>query len=186
MSTTRIRRIINKGRKALNHADLPEKELNRFSEVYLTVYTHAMKKGQTHRAALSYCWNVYADQAPDLAKKIVKNMMRNKMSLNKKALRQMIIKEMTEGDVIDITDFRRRPVTQEFEPDEIESQQDYDGFISEMHNQLTGFMSDSASQLTPKQTEFLDNILDMLEEELGIDEEEGIDFDEDEDFEDDL
>ena len=47
-------------------------------------------------------------------------------------------------------------------------------------------MNEGFADLTPEQSTFLDNILDMLEEELGIDEEEGIVFDEDEDFEDDL
>ena len=98
----------------------------------------------------------------------------------------MIIKEMLEGDVVNITDFRKQPAQPELGDEVGETQQGYDGFLSEMHNQLINFMNEGFADLTPEQSTFLDNILDMLEEELGIDEEEGIVFDEDEDFEDDL
>ena len=113
-------------------------------------------------------------------------MLRSKMSLNKKTLRKMIIKEMIEGDVVNISDFRKQSAPQEPDFEEVETKQGYNGFLSEMHNQLIDFMNESFKDLTPEQSMFLDNILDMIEEELGIDEEEGIDFDEDEDFEDDF
>jgi len=186
MRSMRIHRIIDNGRNSLKKASLSDKEIKRFSEIYATVYGHARKKGQTHQAALKYCWNVYSEQAPDIAKKIIRNTARSKMGLNKQSLRKMIIKEMLEGDVVNITDFRKQPAQPELGDEVGETQQGYDGFLSEMHNQLINFMNEGFADLTPEQSTFLDNILDMLEEELGIDEEEGIVFDEDEDFEDDL
>ena len=183
-----ISRILRKGAAALSRKKCSQKEHKRFAEIYSTVYHHAKKKGQTHNAALDYCWNVYAEQAPEAEKRIIKNIVRPKMKLNKHNLRQMIIKEMVEGDVINMADFKQKAI----DPDPVvdSPEQGYEGFLSEIHTQIIDFMNDDFASLNADQQVFLDNILDMIESELGMEDEEGIDFgndeDEDEDLEDDL
>lgn len=100
----------------------------------------------------------------------------------------MIIKEMVEGDVINMSDFNQKAI----DPDPVvdSPEQGYEGFLSEIHTQIIDFMNDDFASLNADQQVFLDNILDMIESELGMEDEEGIDFgndeDEDEDFEEDI
>jgi len=179
-----ISRILRKGVNALNRKKCSQKEHKRFSEIYSTVYHHARKKGQTHNAALDYCWNVYAEQAPKTEKRIIKNIVSPKMKLNKQDLRQMIIREMVEGDVINMSDFKQKAI----DPDPIvdNPEQSYEGFLSEIHTQIIDFMNEDFESLNSDQQIFLDNILDTIETELGMEDEKEIDFGNDEDFENDL
>lgn len=185
-SKSRISRLVSIGRHVLNKQNVSNKEVKRFTEIYTTVYHHARKKGQAHKAALRYCWNVYAEQAPEAEKRIIKNIVSPKMKLNKQNLRQMIIREMVEADVINMSDFKQKAI----DPDPAvgNSEQDFESFLSEIHTQIIDFMNDDFASLNSDQQVFLDNILDTIETELGMEDEEGIDFgnDEDEDFEDDL
>ena len=73
-SKSRISRLVSIGRHVLNKQNVSNKEVKRFTEIYTTVYHHARKKGQAHKAALRYCWNVYAEQAPEAEKRIIKNI----------------------------------------------------------------------------------------------------------------
>jgi hypothetical protein len=181
MRSMRIHRIINNGRNSLKKASLSDKEIKRFSEIYATVYRHARKKGQTHKAALSYCWNVYAGQAPEAEKRIIKNIMSHKMKLDKQDLRQMIIREMVEADVINMSDFKQKAI----DPDpEVAPAAVFDAFISEMHNQIISFMEESFEELNVDQQGFLDEILDSIEDRLGMEEEAGFDVSSFEDEED--
>jgi len=187
MRSMRIHRIINNGRNSLKKASLSDKEIKRFSEIYATVYRHARKKGQAHKAALRYCWNVYAEQAPEAEKRIIKNIMSHKMKLNKQDLRQMIIREMVEADVINMSDFKQKAIDPD--PTVDGGERGFESFLSEIHTQIIDFMDDDFASLSSDQQVFLDNMLDGIEAELGMEDEEGIDFgneeDEDEDFDED-
>jgi hypothetical protein len=180
-SKSRISRLVSIGRHVLNKQNVSNKEVKRFTEIYTIVYRHARKKGQAHKAALRYCWNVYAKQAPEAEKRIIKNIMSHKMKLNKQDLRQMIIREMVEADVINMSDFKHKAI----DPDpEVAPAAVFDAFISEMHNQITSFMEESAEDLDSDQQLFLDELLDNIEDRLGIGEEDGFDTSSYEDEED--
>ena len=174
------------GLAALHKRKTSSKELKRFEEIYTTVYRHARKKGQSHKDALKYCWNVYSSQAPNAESAIIKKATGRKMKLNKQNLRQMIIREMLEGDVVNMSDFKQKTI--EPDPEVGGEQQGYESFLSEIHTQLIDFMNDDFETLNSDQQVFLDNILDMIEGELGMEDEEGIDFGDDEEgeYEDDL
>ena len=101
-----INQLVKLGLRRLNSAGKSAHELRRFSEIYNTVYHHARKKGQSHRTALRYCWNVYSDQAPIDACLLIRPIMRQKTKLSKTNLRKMIIKEMIKANVINIADFK--------------------------------------------------------------------------------
>ena len=184
-SKSRISRLVFIGRHVLNKQNVSNKEVKRFTEIYTTVYRHARKMGQAHKAALRYCWNVYAEQAPEAEKRIIKNIVSPKMKLNKQNLRQMIIREMVEADVINMSDFKQKAIDPD--PTVDGGEQGFESFLSEIHTQIIDFMDDDFASLNSDQQVFLDNILDTIETELGMEDEEGIDFgnDEDEDFEDD-
>jgi len=188
-----INRILRKGAAALHRQKSSSKELKRFEEIYTTVYRHARKKGQSHKDALKYCWNVYSSQAPNSERAIIKKVTGRKMKLSKQNLRQMILKEMLEGDIINMSDFKQKSMEPEAEVESDE--QGYEGFLSEIHTQLIDFMTDDFKTISSDQQVFLDSILDMIEDELGMEDEEEIDFggddympsedgdfDEDEDF----
>lgn len=185
---SRISRLIVIGRHVLNKQNAHNKEVKRFTEIYTIVYRHARKKGQAHKAALRYCWNVYAEQAPEAEKRIIKNIMSHKMKLNKQDLRQMIIREMVEADVINMSDFKQKAIDPD--PTVDGGEQGFESFLSEIHTQIIDFMDDDFASLSTDQQVFLDNLLDGIETELGMEDEEGIDFgneeDEDEDFDEDL
>jgi hypothetical protein len=102
------------------------------------------------------------------------------MKLNKQNLRQMIIREMLEGDVINMSDFKQKTI----EPDPVvgAEQRSYESFLSEIHTQLIDFMNDDFESLNSDQQVFIDSVLDMIEDELGMDNEEEIDFGEDDDM----
>jgi hypothetical protein len=189
-----INRILRKGADALHKQKASSKEHKRFKEIYTTVYRHARKKGQSHKDALKYCWNVYSSQAPNAERAIIKKVTGRKMKLNKQNLRQMILKEMLEGDIVNMSDFKQKTMDPEAE---VESDgQGYESFLSEIHTQLIDFMTDDFKTISSDQQVFLDSILDMIEDELGMEDEEeidfggddymsseeGEDFDEDEDF----
>jgi len=180
-----INKIVRKGIVALKKRKVPVKEVKRFADIYKTVYRHARKKGQTHKNALSYCWNVYEEQAHSTSKKIIKSVVTSepKMKFEQKSLRNMILKEMLEGEVINFSNYSKEPPTQELE--DVADDSPYNAFLSEMHNQMMSFINEEFDNMTPEQVSFLDEILDSIESVLGIDEE-GIDFDgdEEEDFED--
>jgi hypothetical protein len=175
-----INRILKRGAAALHRHKSSSKELKRFEEIYTTVYRHARKKGQSHKDALKYCWNVYSSQAPDTERSIIKKVTGPKMKLNKQNLRQMIIREMLEGDVINMSDFKQKTI----EPDPVvgAEQRSYESFLSEIHTQLIDFMNDDFESLSSDQQVFIDSVLDMIEDELGMDNEEEIDFGEDDDM----
>lgn len=173
--------ILRKGVVALKNHKQEAKEVDRFVDIYKTVYKHARKKGQKHKKALTYCWNVYSEQAPSTAKKIIMSVVSGgpKMKNEQKNLRKMILKEMLEGEIIKMSDFRQQQQTQEPKPDT----STFESFLSEMHHQMIMFMEEEFDNMTPEQVNFLDGILDSVEDILGI-EEEGIDFDDDDEFED--
>jgi hypothetical protein len=96
-------------------------------------------------------------------------------------LRQMIIREMVEADVINMSDFKQKAI----DPDpEVAPAAVFDAFISEMHNQIISFMEESFEELDVDQQGFLDEILDSIEDRLGMEEESGFDVSSFEDEED--
>jgi hypothetical protein len=181
MRSTRINHLIKKGLSSLRTSSLSKKEQKRFSDIYKTVYRHARRKGQTHKQALNYCWNVYADQAPSQAKSIIKHIVSEQMRIDRKQIRKMIM-EALEGEVVNLADYRPsdEPVVADPEMSETLT---YDSFLSEMHSQIHDFVEDNFESLSPEQQVFLEEMLDTVEDELGIaeEDEEGFDFgDEDE------
>lgn len=174
MQNQPITRLLKKGLAALHRHKSSSKELKRFEEIYSTVYHYARKKGQSHKDAIKYCWNVYSLQAPKSERMIIKKVTGRKMKLNQKNLRQMILKELAEGDIVNMSDFKKKPVNPASSVGG--SAQEYESFLSEIHTQLIDFMNDEFETLNTDQQSFLDNILDMIEDELGIEDEEEIDF----------
>lgn len=175
-----IGKVIRKGLVGLKNGKTRSKELRRFKEIYQTVYRHARKKGQTHKQALNYCWNVYSEQAPHKEKSIVRNALRNANMITKNKLRDMIIQEMrqvSEGDVIQMSDYvppAEIPTVEEGTPFEM--------FLSKIHTDMLDFMEDNFETMSPEEGNFLDELLDSIEDVLGISEEEGIDASDDDDF----
>ncbi len=175
-----IERVINQHIRALKKHKAPLKEKKRLRDVYKTVYKHAINKGQSHREALAYCFNVYKMHAPMHLSKIVKEAQDTMMLIRSKSLKEMIRQElmnMHEGDVINLNAYK-----QQSEPEvEASPASEFDAFISEMHNQIIGFMEESADELNADQQIFLEEILDNIEDRLGIEHDDGFD---DSDFED--
>ena len=169
-----IEKVIIRNISALKKHKAPLKEKKRLREVYKTVYRHAINKGQSHRSALTYCFNVYAMHAPTHLIKIVKKAQDTMMRIQSKSLKEMIRQEimnMAEGDVINLNAYKQQS---ELDP-EVSSASEFDAFISEMHNQIIGFMEESSDNLDADQQSFLEEILDNIEDRLGIEDEDGFD-----------
>lgn len=181
-----IERVINHHIRALKLHKAPLKEKKRLREVYKTVYNHARRKGQSHKEALTYCFNVYTMYAPKHLIKIVKEEQESMMRIKSKNLKEMIRQElmnMREGDVVDFKTYKKavEPIT----PDpEVSPAAPFDAFISEMHNQIINFLEESFDDLDVDQQTFLDEILDSIEDRLGMEEEAGFDVSSFEDEED--
>jgi len=175
----KIGRVINKGLRALRQAKVSSKESKRFIKIYNAVYKHATKKGQTADEALKYCWNVYSEQAPEQAKTIIKSTLRENMSVERKQIRKMLL-EALESEVINMADYKpAAPV----EPDpEIGPLPEFESFLSDIHSQMLDFMEENFETLTSDQQVFLDEMLDVLEDELGIEDESSFDFGEEEEI----
>jgi hypothetical protein len=175
--------VINNHIRALKRHKAPLKEKKRLREVYKTVYKHARSKGQSHRAALTYCFNVYTMHAPKHLSKIVKEAQDTMMLIRSKSLKEMIRQElmnMREGDVVNLDAYKKQS---ELDPETLPTAA-FDAFISEMHNQIISFMEESEDELDPDQQSFLEEILDNIEDRLGIENEDGFDDDSFEDEED--
>ena len=99
--------------------------------------------------------------------------------ITRNKLRNMIIQEMrhaNEGDVIQMSDYvpsAGAPTAEEGTPFEM--------FLSKMHTDMMEFMEENFETMTPEEGNFLDELLDSIEEMLGIDDEEGIDVPGDDD-----
>jgi len=103
--------IVSKSKRALKRRkDVTQKELDRVEKIFKTVYQHATKHGQDHSDALKYCLNVYKDQAPKWAIKIVNDVVRETkaMRISENFLRSIIREElhMSEADIIN---FPKKP-----------------------------------------------------------------------------
>lgn len=187
-SKSRITRLIAIGRNALNKQNAPDKEVKRFTEIYTTVYRHARSKGQSHKAALTYCFNVYTMYAPKHLSKIVKEKQDAMLTIRSKTLREIIRHElvsMREGEVVNLNTYKRQTALDPVESDPAGSTPAvFDAFISEMHNQITIFVEESMDALSTEQRDFLDQILDGIEDRLGMEEEAGFDVSSYEDEED--
>ncbi len=183
-----IERVINHYIRALKKHKAPLKEKKRLREVYKTVYAHARSKGQSHKAALTYCFSVYTMYAPKNFIKIVKEEQGLMMRIQSKSLKEMIRQElmnMREGEVVNINSYKKQSLPEPIEPDpEVAPAAVFDAFISEMHNQIISFMEESFEDLDADQQLFLDEILDNIEDRLGVDEEVGFDISSYEDEED--
>jgi len=181
MSSNRIKIVVRRGLRTLAQSKAPAKEKKRFKDIYNTVYRHARSKGQNHKQALDYCWNVYASQSPTREKAIIKDIMSENMNVDRKQIRRMLL-EMLEGEVISMSDYRAAETPAEPGPETEEGPQtEYESFLSDIHLQMLNFMEDNFETLAPEQQVFLDEMMDMLEAELGIEEEASFDFGEDED-----
>jgi len=183
-----IERVINHHIRALKKHKAPIKEKKRLREVYKTVYEHARNKGQSHKEALSYCFNVYTMYAPKNLTKIVKEEQDTMMRIHGKTLKEMIRQElmnMREGEVVNLSAYKKQSESEPIEPDpEVAPAAAFDAFISEMHNQIISFMEESFEELDVDQQGFLDEILDNIEDRLGMEEEAGFDVSSYEDEED--
>lgn len=183
-----IERVINHHVRALKKHKAPLKEKKRLREVYKTVYNHARSKGQSHKEALTYCFNVYTMYAPKNLIKIVKEEQDSMMQIRGKSLKEMIRQElinMREGEVVNLNSYKKQSEPEPIEPDpEVAPAAAFDAFISEMHNQIISFMEESFEDLDADQQGFLDEILDSIEDRLGMDEEAGFDVSSYEDEED--
>lgn len=179
MPANSIKFIVRRVLMSLARSKVPPKEKKRFKDIYNAVYRHARKNGQTHNQSLSYCWNVYAAQAPNREKAIVRNSLREKMTIDRKQIRKAIM-EALEGEVINMSDYR--PAEAPVEPAaQVAPFTAYETFLSEIHAQMLEFMEENFETLVSGQQVFLDEMLDILEDELGIEEEASFDFgDEDE------
>ncbi len=93
----------------------------------------------------------------------------------------MIMKEMLEGEVIKLADYQAKPEQANYDMEE--EQPTLESVLSDVHDQMLDFMNENFDDLDPDKQQFLDSILDQIEEFLGIDEE-GIDFGADEEDED--
>ncbi len=178
MSTLRIKTVIRRGLKGFANNKIPSKEKKRFVDIYKTVYHHARKQGQTHKQALNYCWNVYAEQAPTHESDIIKNIMRENMRVDRNQIRRILL-EVLEGEVVNMNDYRTTSSPVETLP-EMGPATEYETFLSDIHAQMIDFMENNFETLTPEQQVFLDETMDMLEDELGIEDEASFDFGSDE------
>jgi hypothetical protein len=177
--TSRIKAVLKRGASLLRHNKSDKKEIKRFTDIYMTVYHHARKKGQTHKQALNYCWKVYADQAPAQARSIIKGTLSENMSVDRKQIRKMLL-EMLEGEVISMADYQAPAEPVDPNP-ELGPLPEYESFLSDIHAQMLDFMEENFETLSSEQQVFLDEMMDVLEDELGIEEEASFDFgDEDE------
>ena len=192
MKNLQLKRLIANGKKAIRHVTKSDKEVKRFTEIYMTVYTHARKKGQTHKMALNYCHNVYQMYAPKNLSKTIKYEQDKIMTLHDKSLKEMIRQElmsMIEGDVVDFNAYKQQtPESQPIQADpEAAPAAEFETFLSEIHSQIIDFMEDNFESLDAEKQGFLDDILDTIEDRLGMEDEEGFDVasfeDEDEDEE---
>jgi len=100
-----VLRVVVKSKKSLRrHDNVNQKELDRVEKIFKTVYQHATKHGQDHTDALKYCLNVYKEQAPKWAVKIVNDVIRETkaMRITESLLRRIIVEElhMSEADII--------------------------------------------------------------------------------------
>lgn len=180
MPANKIKIIIRRGLKALTHNKVSKKEKKRFVDIYKTVYRYATKKGQTHNQALDYCWNVYSGQAPKHEKSILKSVMSENMSTDRKQIRKMLL-EMLEGEVINMADYQ--PGVSVVEPEPVMGPPtEYESFLSDIHTQMLDFMEENFTTLDADQQVFLDEMMDILEEEMGIEEEASFDFGEEEEI----
>ncbi len=183
-----IERVINQHIRALKKHKAPLKEKKRLREVYKTVYDHARSKGQSHKEALTYCFNVYTMYAPKNLIKIVKEEQGTMMRIQSKSLKEMIRQElmnMREGEVVNLNAYKQQAEPEPIQPDpEVSPSAAFDAFISEMHNQIISFMEESFEELDVDQQGFLDEILDSIEDRLGMEEEAGFDVSSFEDEED--
>ena len=105
------------------------------------------------------------------------------MLIRSKSLKEMIRQElmnMREGDVVNLDAYKKQS---ELDPETLPTAA-FDAFISEMHNQIISFMEESEDELDPDQQSFLEEILDNIEDRLGIENEDGFDDDSFEDEED--
>lgn len=167
-----IDKLVRKGLLGLKSAKSNSKEQKRFKEIYRTVYRHARKKGQAHKQALRYCWNVYAEQAPHREKVVVRNILRDLNMTSRDKIREMImqeIRQVREGDVIQMSDFSP-PV----EDTAVEQGTPFEMFLSNIHAEMMDFMNENFETMSPEEGNFLDELLDSIEDVLGISEEAGI------------
>ena len=175
-----VERIIRHHLGVLRRNKAPAKEKKRLKDVYRTVYAHAKKKGQSHRQALSYCFNVYSMRAPEKYQKIIKTEQDLAMSTKKTGIREIIryeLSNLAEGDVVDFSSSKQQaapaaPITAD---SAVDAAQEYNTFLSEIHNQIIEFMEDNFESLDVEQQGFLDEILDSIEENLGMEDEAGLD-----------
>lgn len=101
------------------------------------------------------------------------------MTIDRTQIRRAIM-EVLEGEVINMADYR--PTEAPVEPDAAMGPlPEYESFLSDIHAQMLDFMEENFETLTSEQQVFLDEVMDTLEFELGIEEEASFDFgDEDE------
>ena len=174
MPNKSFKHIVRHGLRALTRRNVSRKEQKRFIEIYKTVYQHARNKGQTHKQALNYCWNVYSEQAAARPKHIIKGIMSENMRVERSHLRKAIL-EMLEGEVVNMSDYM--PAPEPIEPEtEIGPLPEFESFLSDVHTQILDFMEENFETLTSEQQVFLDKMLDKLEKELGIEDEASFDF----------
>lgn len=103
--------------------------------------------------------------------------------LSRNKLREMILNEMyrvAEGDVVQMSDY----APAEEEP-EAETPSPFAEFLSNIHTEMMDFMDENFESMTPEEGNFLDELLDSIEDVLGIDEEEGIEVPPDDEEEED-
>ncbi len=90
--------------KIRRHENRSQKELDRVTKIFRTVYKHAKKHGQSDKDAFKYCYNVYKEQAPAWALEIVNDSIREntKMKITERQIRQIIREELSiqEADII--------------------------------------------------------------------------------------
>ena len=87
------------------------------------------------------------------------------------------MRQVSEGDVIQMSDYvppAEIPTVEEGTPFEM--------FLSKIHTDMLDFMEDNFETMSPEEGNFLDELLDSIEDVLGISEEEGIDASDDDDF----
>lgn len=96
------------------------------------------------------------------------------MKLERADLRKMILREMIEGEVINMSDYQDAPAESPAadEPDMVS----FESVLSDVHEKMMDYMNENFDTLNPDQQQFLDDLLDQIEEVLGIGEE-SIEFD---------
>jgi hypothetical protein len=108
------------------------------------------------------------------------NVLRNADMISRKQIREMIIREMQsvgEGDVVQMSDYMAAP-----EAPTAEEGSPFEMLLSKVHADMMEFMDENFESMTPEEGNFLDEMLDSIEDVLGISEEEGIevpDYDDD-------